>query len=368
MVYPRRNSVSRTVACLYAFLFIGHIGYSQIEYLNLTGLTNSNSISSVSIGTTSETFDASMTINGSPSDPTVSSNGDIEFKLSSATSRQCINITLSTALKLYITDHTSGKPPTYNAKDSLSFSSSSFTLTDPSSKFDAYTTAIVPNSLVSAYTTWDVTFIDDTAFQVCAQRIVGSPSNNFRLPIRIGVNTSILPIELMLFRVSTQNGKVEIGWQTASETNNDYFIVERSKYGANWKEVARVNGAGDSSSPILYSALDEHPLQGTSYYRLKQVDFNGEFEYFDSKPVTHEAPQGSTLKMYRNLTENQITIQTSETELNHIQLYNAIGQNMTNQVLFSSNGTTELTLDLTALPSGMYYLTTKTSTNKLYKP
>lgn len=89
-----------------------------------------------------------------------------------------------------------------------------------------------------------------------------------------------LPIELISFEAKMNNNKqVDIFWATASELNNDFFTIERSADGVNWEIVTTAAGAGNSIYRIDYAAYDSRPLSGISYYRLKQTDFDGAFEY-----------------------------------------------------------------------------------------
>jgi hypothetical protein len=93
---------------------------------------------------------------------------------------------------------------------------------------------------------------------------------------RIGVG---LPIELLSFTGECYSQNIELEWRTASEINNDYFSIEQSIDGVNWQLVAKVDGAGNSTSINNYSYIDVRQYNDISYYRLKQTDFNGEFNY-----------------------------------------------------------------------------------------
>ncbi|HMR41871.1 MAG TPA: T9SS type A sorting domain-containing protein [Ignavibacteria bacterium] len=89
-----------------------------------------------------------------------------------------------------------------------------------------------------------------------------------------------LPVELASF-VSTINGRnVELNWATASETNNSGFDIERSSANGSWTKIANVSGNGTSTIAHSYSYTDRNLASGTYSYRLKQIDFNGNFEYF----------------------------------------------------------------------------------------
>jgi len=88
-----------------------------------------------------------------------------------------------------------------------------------------------------------------------------------------------LPIELLSFSGKCENGKNILQWSTSSETNNDYFTIERTSDGIHDKIEFIIDGAGNSSQIISYSFVDENP-KTENYYRLKQTDFDGKYEYF----------------------------------------------------------------------------------------
>jgi hypothetical protein len=88
-----------------------------------------------------------------------------------------------------------------------------------------------------------------------------------------------LPITLVSFAGVVNKDKVQLEWATSSEINNDYFVIEKSADGNYFSEVAKVSGAGNSTAMLNYHATDYNPDRGTSYYRLKQVDFDGKTTY-----------------------------------------------------------------------------------------
>jgi len=96
---------------------------------------------------------------------------------------------------------------------------------------------------------------------------------------------SPLPIELLSFDVNMIDTAVNVKWSTATETNCDYFTVERSINGIDWKEVSQVDGNGTSSTIHFYNTVDLNALYGYSYYRLKEVDYNGQYEIYPIKSV-----------------------------------------------------------------------------------
>ena len=98
-------------------------------------------------------------------------------------------------------------------------------------------------------------------------------------------DSSPLPIELLSFDASCNNGVVDVMWITASESNNAYFTVERSVDNFFYETIGTVAGANNSTSALQYSFVDENPLPGVSYYRLRQTDFDQLTEVFEPKSV-----------------------------------------------------------------------------------
>ena len=88
-----------------------------------------------------------------------------------------------------------------------------------------------------------------------------------------------LPIELLTFSATPKESAVLLKWTTASETNNNFFTIERSSNGTEWTEIGSQKGAGNSSTILNYELYDFQPLLGVNYYRLKQTDFDREYTY-----------------------------------------------------------------------------------------
>lgn len=177
-----------------------------------------------------------------------------------------------------------------------------------------------------------------------------------------------LPIQLIHFdALPAENKFVQTGWATASENNNDFFNVQRSKDAIDWETIAKVDGAGNSSTKLNYSYSDTNPHTGLSYYRLKQVDFDGNPEYSDIKSVYISSSQEREVKIYPNPTQNTITVIGDNEELSDINIINNIGQLMTTFVKVESFSKNKITLNLMNLPSGIYTIKTKTKANKVYK-
>lgn len=94
-----------------------------------------------------------------------------------------------------------------------------------------------------------------------------------------GQSNTPLPVELLSFTGTNEGNRNVLRWSTATEQNNDYFVLERSADGMYFNPIATIDGAGNSSQLLHYVQIDAFPKQGENYYRLKQVDFNGAISY-----------------------------------------------------------------------------------------
>lgn len=93
-----------------------------------------------------------------------------------------------------------------------------------------------------------------------------------------------LPVDLVYFSVEQKENSVHLNWETSSELNNDFFLVQRSQDAKDWKTLGLVNGHSTTLESQYYSFMDELP-SGRVFYRLKQVDFNGQYEYSSIKEL-----------------------------------------------------------------------------------
>lgn len=104
--------------------------------------------------------------------------------------------------------------------------------------------------------------------------------------VNVVINDCPLPIELEDFDgYNKEDNKNYLYWVTSTETNNDYFILERSFGGEHWEDIATVPGAGTVSTPSFYDFYDLDYMDGINYYRLTQVDFDGAYETFKTVAI-----------------------------------------------------------------------------------
>jgi hypothetical protein len=186
----------------------------------------------------------------------------------------------------------------------------------------------------------------------------GSDRTTLDNVIIASVTFSPLPIELVSFNVTAKNDYAEISWQTASELNNAFFTLERSVDGMNWNELATINGAGTTSVPQSYIFNDMTPYNGVNYYRLKQTDFDGAYEYFDPKSAVFQNDEPGLL-IYPNPAISEIVIQQKQNlDVLDLHLFNALGQEVTDRVIMKQTGDNQVQVSTERLQSGMYFVRT----------
>jgi len=179
----------------------------------------------------------------------------------------------------------------------------------------------------------------------------------------IGISAFLLPIELISFNAVFEGGNVELTWSTSSEQNNDYFTIERSSDGFLFDELKRIAGAGTSFTRIDYSDTDYNPHTGTSYYRLKQTDFDGKFSY--SEIVAVNAANENILNVYADNNTNTIHVVSND----NLQLIRMSICDVTGRTIYSNllHGTTEINLDEISITTGIYFINISDSGSYLTK-
>jgi len=168
-----------------------------------------------------------------------------------------------------------------------------------------------------------------------------------------------LPIKLLSFgaNYSVQTNSVILNWSTATEVNNKLFTVEKTSDGVSFEEVTTLPGADNSDQPLNYTATDETPSAGTTYYRLKQTDYDGNYTYSDLAPVTIAADYKITLAP--NPVGNMATLHytANNTAPLNVRIYDMAGQ-VVNEYSFNSiqEGENMLSVNTSLLAQGTYIM------------
>jgi len=170
-----------------------------------------------------------------------------------------------------------------------------------------------------------------------------------------------LPVDLISFTAKKTEDGVRLDWETASEKNNDYFEVQRSPDGMEFTVIGEVTGAGTTNEHQFYSLIDAVPYSGINYYRLKQVDFDGAFEY--SKVISVDVGDAVSNKfdfvMYPNPAKNSVVnlrfVTNDYRRPVKVTIFNTTGMSIYSNVIDLQEQTGDLRIALSrGIKSGIY--------------
>ncbi|MFT6921138.1 MAG: hypothetical protein ACJA1C_000132 [Crocinitomicaceae bacterium] len=155
-----------------------------------------------------------------------------------------------------------------------------------------------------------------------------------------------LPVELAVFEPTCDDGKIKLDWETTTEHNNDYFIIERSGDNVLFETVTTVKGKGNSLARSSYSWVDENPLRETAYYRLSQMDYDGKSETFPARSINCQAEEN--VELFPNPFENQLQLTSMHDGVIYLM-------DLTGKVVFEhSIRTGNNSLDVSEIESAVY--------------
>ena len=171
--------------------------------------------------------------------------------------------------------------------------------------------------------------------------------------------TTPLPVELTSFSANVVNGKIIVTWETATEINNAGFSIEKSADNKKYSELAFIKGKGTSTEKSSYTYIDKSVLSGKYYYRLKQVDFDGTYQYYKSVEIDLGLPKNYSLDQnYPNPFNPSTTIRfalPANAKVN-VKLYNTLGQEVANVINSELNaGVHEVIFNASNFSSGVYF-------------
>jgi Secretion system C-terminal sorting domain len=178
-----------------------------------------------------------------------------------------------------------------------------------------YTGAAAPNPATPA------SWVGNSLTSILSGSTCQLTSSNYK-PVIV---TSTLSVDLLKFQASLINKSVNVHWQTASETNNSHFIVQKSKDGQNFVDIGTVKGHGSTTTPQYYDFVDAAPYSGLNYYRLQQFDRDGKMDYSKIVSVATTSDKQQEVKIYPNPTHTILTVEHSATT-EILEVINTLGQ------------------------------------------
>jgi hypothetical protein len=171
----------------------------------------------------------------------------------------------------------------------------------------------------------------------------------------------VLPIELLDFKgdYEKNNHRVALTWKTASEHNNDHFVIERSVDGRNFVPLGQVNTAapnGNSSQPVNYSFYDNQPVRGTCYYKLRQFDNSGQENYGGMTAVSIDELDLNDLLLQPNPANTSVTMKFSSADEGtaQIRMFDYTGREVKASEIAIGEGINSVEMPVTDLPNGIY--------------
>ena len=175
---------------------------------------------------------------------------------------------------------------------------------------------------------------------------------------KINLSATVLPVELTSLSAKSTTSGVDLSWTTATEINNRGFEIQRSSDNTNFNTIGFVKGNGTTTEKQSYSYFDEITAVGKYYYRLKQLDFDGGFEYTDAVAVEVYGPASFSLAQnYPNPFNPSTTLQFSLPENSNVvvKVYDMLGKEVTTAVNGDFvAGTHKINFNATNMASGNY--------------
>ena len=165
---------------------------------------------------------------------------------------------------------------------------------------------------------------------------------------------NLLPVELIDFSAEAHNTNVYLKWSTASESGFSHFILERRNNRREFSEIAQIEGAGISNSLVNYAYIDRKPVKGTGYYRLKQVDLDGTFEY--SRVIVIESNRDVHISFHPNPAKSFLSLDgPQDLGIRQLRILNSRGKVMTSIDRYNY----QTRISIANYPKGTYIITGK---------
>jgi uncharacterized membrane protein len=223
-----------------------------------------------------------------------------------------------------------------------------------------YLSNYISDSLgITGYTGWYFAF--GQAISADGKRIGISaypPGSGFPEALLLKINDP-LPVELTSFSASVNNNYVNLNWSTATELNNSGFEIQRKNNNSDWNVIGFIKGNGTTTSSNTYSYSDQNPIAGTNTYRLKQLDYDGRFDYSNEVEVEIVPAEYVLQQNFPNPFNPTTTISFSlpKEDFVNITVFNSLGEKIITLLDgITNSGSHSIRFDANGFASGLYIL------------
>ena len=179
----------------------------------------------------------------------------------------------------------------------------------------------------------------------------GNSVDSYIVELPIYENTTSLAVEFDFINCYEKDNYVVVEWQSASEINHDYYVVQKSKDSKEWSSVKKVN-VNASQSLASYKIIDTSPYTGNSYYRIVNVDQAANHSYSSIYPVNVET---SEILLFPNPCADILNVKIKRSNTGAMKIVNSMGQDITERAIVIEENNEQIILDVKSLTKGIYY-------------
>ncbi|RYF26847.1 MAG: hypothetical protein EOO42_00355 [Flavobacteriales bacterium] len=199
-----------------------------------------------------------------------------------------------------------------------------------------------------------------------AVELATAPANTTFRGVTMAPGTNVLPVKLTAFNANEKNGSIRLNWSTASETNSSHYNILRSSTANDFSKISQVSASGTTNNTSNYSFVDETPQPGTNYYKLQQVDFNGDNETFGPVSATIPVPK-TDFSVVKNGNDIVLQIYAAKAQNGKIEVADINGKINHNQAIQLEKGYNKVMLPANKLPKGLNVVVLSTVEGKVAK-
>ena len=185
----------------------------------------------------------------------------------------------------------------------------------------------------------------------------GGEYRSWALACNVEICATILPIQLTSFTGENSGNDNLLKWTTSSETNNDYFTIEKSEKAIDWEVLETIQGAGNSNSNLNYRFMDYSPHPKVTYYRLKQTDYDGQFAYSEIIAVKTNLDEVSIGNLYPNPAREEFSFNYHQLKGNlQLSIYSAQGVLVKEHFYSNIADVGKITVPVVQLANGLHFV------------